>query len=363
VNVKDRKPIRVLAVSILVIVLYFALFPYPLGKELVAKPAWALDIASAAAGGLPVRGTSAGSDAAAPFRLGEFFGYVSGDGRLLYMDRLLFQVALTDKGFINFPRIGSTWIFQDIAGNREFAFSGTGYPLLSQDAGRLFTVKTDITGINALDNSGDVLWTRDFPCLMTSVSISADVILVGLLNGDLQIVDARGVMTAQGAPGGSRIAIILGCAASRDGRRIAAVSGIDPQFLTVFGLEGASLRQLSQVRLSSDFRREVPISFSPEAKYIVFQGVDGAELYEPESRARAGYHFSGGLSCYAFLGQGTLAILGGGESNRELLVVKPFASPLSKERFRASGVSLAAIGNGFLLGIEGSLLRIDLREM
>jgi hypothetical protein len=364
-NATKKRPIRLVLFSILVIVLYFAFFPYPLGKELVAVPAWVLDLSSAAAGSLPMQPLDDGGTAqTVSFRHDTLFGYVTSTGRLTYLDRPYFQVALTDKGFINFSRLDTTWIFRNPKGEREFAFSGNGYPLLSRDAGRIFTVKTGVTGISELDTGGGVLWTRDFPCLISSISVASDFVLVGLINGGLQIIDGKGAVAAEAVLGQSRISVVFGCALSRDGGFIAAVSGIDPQYLTMLRKEGASLRVVSRTRLSSDFRREIRIAFSPDDRYIVFEGTGGAALFDPASQSLFGYSLAGGLAHYAFLpGRPVIALLGGSGTRRELEIVAPFSAPSSIETFTAETSSLESLGDALLLGIDGFLLKIDLEEL
>ena len=97
---KKRRPASIFFTSVLLIVLYFALFPYPLGKELVAKPVWAVSVVPAPsnspAGGEPA--PTAGPQGAFPFRLGDVFGYVEPDGTLLHVGHRLFQVALSRSG-------------------------------------------------------------------------------------------------------------------------------------------------------------------------------------------------------------------------------------------------------------------------
>jgi hypothetical protein len=360
---KRKRPIRVFLASIIVIVAYFALFPYPLGRELVARPVWAADLSAAQTGVMP-ESTSAGSEAPASFRLGGVFGYVTLHGEVQYMDRPLFGVMLTDAGFINYSRIGTTWFFQDQQGRKKFSFSGEGYPLLSDDAGRLFTVKSDTTGVRELDRNGDTIWSRDFPSLVTSLSVQPDYLLAGLLSGVLQLVDRRGALAAEYAPAESRIPVILGCAVSADGSLIAAVSGIDPQTLVVLERRENAYRLASQLVLGSQFRREVRIRFSPDMRTLVLEGDGAARIYDIRSREISALTLPGGLSSFTFLPDRRVAVfLGGDPSRRELVVAKSSRSLYSREFFPASATFLGRIGDGILLGIDSRLLRIDLEEM
>ncbi len=358
-NAKRNSPFKLILAALSVIVAYFLLFPYPMGRETVPAQGWALET-----GGQPADAAELREEGtAAPFRLGNEFGYVSGDGRLLYRANPLFQVALTDAGFINFARMGSTWFFQNTRGERVFSFSGSGYPLLGPGARRIFTVSADLTGMREYDANGEPLWSRDFPSLITCLSVRPDHLLVGLLDGSLELVGGKGEKLADCAPGGSRIPVILGCAVSEDGRRFAAVSGVDGQLLVVWEKKGPDYREAARIPLDSDFRREARMEFSPDGSYLIVEGPSSANLYDSSSRRMSSVPLSGSLEGFAFLRDGACAFIAGAGSARELVICRPFSPPLLRETFRAGAVSLGAVEGAALLGADGVLLRIDLKEM
>lgn len=361
-NVKRKNPFKLFLAALFVIVAYFALFPYPLGKELVPKPDWALSIGADAAPAAAAAERQA--ESFAPFQLAGTFGYVDGDGGLVFKGNPLFRVALTDAGFINFTRIGSTWIFQDIRGNRVFSFSGNGYPVLSRGAERLFTISTDLTGIREYDTDGEPLWSRDFPSLITCLSMQSDYVLAGLLNGSLQLVGRAGEELVDYAPSGSRIPVIFGCAVSMDGRRIAAVSGVDGQFLSVLERQGSDFRPVSHIPLDSDFRSEIRMEFSPDGRYLVLEGSGSAVVYDCASRRIFTTSLSAGLAGFTFLQKsGSTAFCAWNGSRAELVISKPFANPFFRESFPAGSVYIGEIDGAILLGIDTTLARIDLEEM
>jgi hypothetical protein len=186
-SVRKKQPVRVLFAAIAFIVFYFILFPYPLGRELVAHPRWAIPVPTA-----PGTTPSGAQGTPAPFQLGNLFGYVEGDGTVLYAGATPYRVALSAGGFVNYTRLGTDWILQDPSGRRVTTFSGSGYPLLGPEGSRLFNVKSDLSGIIELDHGGGLLWERDFPTMMTTASLQGDLLFVGLLGGSLQLLDGTG---------------------------------------------------------------------------------------------------------------------------------------------------------------------------
>ncbi|MGA2976084.1 MAG: hypothetical protein ABSF77_12305 [Spirochaetia bacterium] len=357
--VKKKRPLSVFFAALIIILFYFLLFPYPLGKDLVARPVWAVPVPKT-----PVAAPAGAPGPAAPFQLGDTFGYVSAEGAVVYAARTLFRVALSDAGFVNYTRLGTDWIVQSPGGGRILSFSGNGYPLLSPEGDRIFNVKSDLSGLIELDSSGETLWSRDFPAMMTSISLHGDSLLVGLLNGTLVLLNRKGYPVLEYAPAGSRIPVIVGDAVSADGSLIASISGIDPQYLTVIRRRAAGQTALARLVLSSDFRREARMAFSPDARFLLFETEQGAGLFDPGSRRTSWVMLRGALSGMAFAAAGRYAALSAQDGARaELAIIDPFNRPLYRESFAARELTLGSVGNQILIAWEGWLLRVNVEEL
>jgi hypothetical protein len=354
-SARKKRPARVFLVALLVIVLYFLLFPYPLGHEIVAVPVWALAVPPAGTVS-PVEGPSS-----APFRLGDLFGFVGGNGGFLHVEKALYRVALSRRSFINYSRLGTDWILENAQGGRVLSFSGFGYPILGEDGGRIFIVKSDLSGLIEIDRNGDLSWSRDFPAMITSLSLQKERVLVGLLNGSLLVLDGTGGPVFENAPGGSRIPAIFGAALSSDGATIAAISGIDPQYLTVLHRVGSTYSELARTALVTDFRREARMQFSTDSRCLLLEGRNAAGFFDPQSRRLSWIGAQGTLAGVSFPGRGRYAAF----ATRDGAVVhlrclSPFGYPIFMETFPAQQLFLGDIDGGLLLGLDGRLLRIDL---
>jgi hypothetical protein len=352
--------------AVAVILLYFILFPHPLGTELVAHPAWAINLPLAES--LPPGGRSADRDGdgglVAAFHLGDLFGFVDPSGRLLHAERALFRVALSNRGFVNYTRIGSDWVLRDPGGERLFSFAGRGYPLASADGNRVFVVKTDLTGVQELDGNGEVLWSRDFPSMLASVSVEGKHLLAGLIDGSLELVDATGAAVFTHVPAGSRIPVILAVAAAPDGSHLAAVSGIDRQWLIVLARKGASYAEVSRSVLPVEFRKELRLAFSPDSRYLALEGDGMAGLYDPASRRLSWIQLEGALAGVSFLGTGrAAALLAGAGSDWRLTIAAPPESVLCGQSFSGKAAFVGSLDGQILLAVDGRLLRVDVEAM
>ena len=372
-SVTRKRPAAVFFAALFAILLYFVLFPYPLGKEYVVRPAWAVTVP--APGDPGASASPAGETGLAPFRSGALFGYVDARGRFAHVEKVLAQAALSDAGFVNYTRLGTDWIMYDPRGARMLSFSGSGYPFLGPDTGRIFVVKSDLGGLTEIDRGGDVLWSRDFPALLTTLSVRGDALLAGFINGRLLMLDSKGTALFDGLPAGaasagtSRIPVALGAAASPDGRRAASIGGIDPQVLSVFERVGSTFVQRSSERLASDFRREARISFSPDGRFIAFEGPDSGSLYDPLASRAVSLPLLGQVAGIAFPGQGRFAAFvarvdgtpqpGQPAGAADLLVTRPFVGTVFRESFPVGDLFVGTVDGQLLIGLDGRLLRMD----
>jgi hypothetical protein len=103
----------------------------------------------------------------------------------------------------------------------------------------------------------------------------------------VEVLDSSGSRIYYFEPGGSRYAVILGCAISRDGSMLGIISGIDQQrflMLERFGSTGGDYRVVYHEFLETGFRRPVHILFIDEDRRLVFEREGGLGCYNIRSR-------------------------------------------------------------------------------
>src|SRR5208283_1832169 len=158
------------------------------------------------------------------------------------------------------------------------------------------------------------------------------------------LLNGKGLPLFEYSPGGSRIAVIVGSAVAPDNSLIAAVSGIDPQVLTVFRRGSSGYASLATLRLSSDFRREIRMGFSPDSRFCFLEGMSGAGLFDPGAQTLRWVSLRGRIAGAAFPGHGRLAAFSSRDGGRAQLVIEPPAGvPIYREEFAAQEVSLGSI--------------------
>ena len=364
---------RLMLFAPVVIILHLLLFPYPLGRELVVVPRWAVSVQPPDQPGAVSNVTGNAQDAApragldaVPFHLGDLFGYVSPGGALAHLERALYQVTIAPTGYVAYGRLDTDWILRGPNGDSQGAYSSYGYPLLGSEGRRLLVVKTDLSGIQELARTGDVLWSRDFPAPVTSASAEADLTAAGLLNGSLMVLDRQGAVVLDARPGPSRIRVIYGVSLSQDGRLLAAVSGIDPQRITLWRRSESGFDAFDARIIPTSFRREVRVSFSPNGRVLLLEGNAAVGAYRIALHRLTWLPVAGSLQAVSFLDrENTVAITAGSTTSNQLILFEPPQSPFLSVPVPV-GVTLSTVNGQLLLGVPAlpqgnppQLLRLD----
>jgi hypothetical protein len=348
-----RKKSRIwIIVTLLLVPVYLFLFPRPAGRETIVKPVWVLDLRRA----LP-EGGGQGVEVF-PFRAGARFGYAGVDGRLLYSGLVRHQVALSARGFINYGSRPEHVVFMDPGGEFQFSVQTFGYPLLEEGGEVLYSVNTDLGGLKRLGPDGEVLWQGEFSSPVTSVALRGEECLIGLLDGRAALYGPGGELLTRLDPAGSRISVILGTALS-DGGGLAVVSGIDPQRLVL--AEGQRYESVRTVELSSDFRREVAMRFSPGGRFLYVEQEDGLLVLESARDRVSRLPLSGRLKSLA-VGREFAVAAAGDSSRSRLTVFRPLAAPVAVASLPGGGAWSRVSGRSVFVGLEDELLRADLVE-
>ena len=106
---------KIFAFVIPLLAAYILLAPTVIQKELTFKPQWITDLTRAAIA------SAAESPESYPFRLGRLFGYISGEGELIYAEQALYNAAIGDDFFLNYSNVPNNLIARDKSGSIMFS--------------------------------------------------------------------------------------------------------------------------------------------------------------------------------------------------------------------------------------------------
>jgi hypothetical protein len=341
-------------------VLYIFAAARPIPRETILVPRW---LSSLESGYTMSLGRAEAEEAPEdpsplPFRLGDRFGYVDSRGGLIInqiKERNLFQSGPYWAEYDDAPE---SIAILDNRGNPVYTIdesgSTQGYPLYLD--GRLFLAGKDGNSLIALDGEGKALWSYEFAAPLICADAAAGYILTGALDGVVEILNPEGQRFYVFEPGGSRISIILGCAISRDGRRLGIISGIDDQrflLLERYGDPGrGEFRVVHHEFLGDGFRRNVHISFIDNDNQVIFERPGGIGVYDLRNRAGRTVPLEGTIQALDTEGGGGIffAINALPGRQKELVGIRLPGTIVLKAPFRSDRAYLHRAGSRLYLG-------------
>jgi hypothetical protein len=276
-----------LIMGLCVFVVYVFVAARPVPVETILIPRWISSLESDYSSLMKEDGQ--GGEYLVPFKLGSSFGYTDAQGRFA-INRVIRDaedgkagISLSEDRWAEFESTPAAITVRNPQGGSLMTIENVrGYPLFLD--GRIFLIGEEQTSLSLADDRGNLLWTCDFAAPLTSIDAAAGLVLTGSLDGVVELLDISGKRVHVFEPGGSRLAVILGCRISRDGSRLAIVSGYDDQRFLLQERFGNTYNTVYHEFLEDGFRHAVHISFIENDTWIAFERQGGLGLYEIETR-------------------------------------------------------------------------------
>jgi hypothetical protein len=219
-----------------------------------------------------------------PFELAGRFGYVDFQGHFVLNRVKEGYVSLSKDRWAEYQALPESIEVRNPLSSRITTIQNSrGYPQFLDD--RVFIIHYEQTSLSLVDESGTIQWTHDFAAPLTYMDAAAGLIVTGTLDGTVELLDGNGrLVFPPFEPGGSRYSVILGCRISRDGSKLAIVSGLDPQRFLLLERFGDSYKVIYHEFLPQGFRREVHLSFIDNDNRVVFERNGGLGIYTIQTR-------------------------------------------------------------------------------
>jgi hypothetical protein len=351
-----------LTAGILVFLIYMFAAARPIPVETVLRARWLTSLES----NYPVvmgEDLRAGDEAfRIPFRAGNRFGYLGEDGR--------FSINKLRSGYVSMSE--TAWTEYGAAPDRIEIFDPLNQPLLTLEKprgyplfldNRIFLVGQEQNSITALDAEGNESWRYDFSAPLSCVDAAAGLLLTGSLDGVVELLDSSGrLVFTPFEPGGSRLAVILGCALSKDGSRLAVVSGIDDQRFLLLEKSAETYRVIYHEFLSDGFRRPVHVSFIDNGRRVVFEREGGLGLYDIENRSGVFLPLEGEIVALDGSGSDSLLFvissLGGDE--KKLAALSLPGRIILEAPFKSKSAFLGRRGSRIYVGGDSGMVSFEL---
>ncbi|MDR0568217.1 MAG: WD40 repeat domain-containing protein [Spirochaetaceae bacterium] len=312
-----------------------------------------------------------------PFFLGSrtagHFGYVDKEGN--------FTVNQSLKGNRNVYLSPSAWAEHDaIPGTIEVRNplnqpaavipGGLGYPMFLDK--RMFLVNSGLNSLSALNETGGIQWTYDFAAQITVIDGANGLILAGLLNGTVEVLNDQGKRIFAFEPGGSRISVIYGCAMAQNGSRFAVISGVDLQRFLLLerysdagdSAGGVEYKVIYHEFLEEGFRRPVHIEFVDNDERIAFERQGGLGLYEIRSRTSLKLPLAGEIKELDSIGNDRLLFLvtSQGKLEKRLVAIRFPGTIIIEAPFKSEYTFLGRQDSRIYIGGNMTLAAFELEK-
>ncbi|GHV12098.1 hypothetical protein FACS189491_04480 [Spirochaetia bacterium] len=368
---QKKKKYWMIAVLLLFVIYIFAA-TQPIPEERILIPRWLSSLDS----GYPVSITndtspnsSAGMEqfegdgtgtAYIPFRLGNHFGYIDDSGSFSINRTLQGYLSISDTRWAEYRAKPESIEIRDPQGENLLRIEkGQGYPLFLDN--RTFLIADEQNTLSALDDKGNILWTHDFAAPLTCIDAAAGLVLTGSLDGVVDVLNSEGRRIFSFEPGGSRLAVILGCSISRDGSRLGIISGIDDRrflLLERFGVPESGEYKVSYHEFLEDgFRGAVHISFIDSDNWVVFERQGGLGIHDLGSRTMVKIPLDGKIAALETEGSsGLLFVITSQSKEQKRLVAIDLPGRIIMETpIKSDNIFLTRRGSRLYLG-GGSIL-------
>jgi len=364
-GVKENRKIWFIAGFVL-FTAYFFIAARPIPVETVLIPCWLNSIETGTPTYLGGSPDSIPSPQRIPFDLGSRFGYISRNGLLSINQIKKANVSLSAERWAEYEAEPGRIAIHDNDGEPVTVIENPrGYPFFLD--GRTFLIGGDQTAISAIDEAGGTSWTYEFPSPLTCVDSATGLVLVGSLDGVVGLLDNRGKQVFSFEPGGSRYSVILGCAISRDGSRLALISGIDDQrflILERFGASASDYKVVYHEFLDDGFRRPVHITFVENDRWVVFERRGGLGFYDIHSRKSGKVELDGELCAIDNSGgqEMIFAVISHSGNDKELIGIRLPGRVIIESPFKSEEAFLGRMDSRLILGGGQTLVSFDLEK-
>ncbi|MDR1363664.1 MAG: WD40 repeat domain-containing protein [Spirochaetaceae bacterium] len=314
----------VIAAAVLAALLYAFIAAGPVTEETVLSSNWIKPVESGYSENIDR------NEQLIPFELGASFGYISQDGRFSINKTKKAYASLSSYFWAEYGAQDNLIDVKNPYGETVFNIEdGYGYPFFLDS--RSFIMHNEQNSVSQIEDvqngssgAAKIAWTYDFASPLSCVDAAAGLFLAGTLDGTIELLDNAGRRVYFSEPSGSRVAAVFGCALSKDGKKIALVSGIDEQRFILIEQFGATWRITFHEFLGEGLRRNVYVMFVDNDNKVAFERESGLGVYDIKSHTSYSVPLDGEITALDSSGSNGMLFLisSKNEYNKKLVGIK-----------------------------------------
>lgn len=251
----------VFLIGLILITVYYFLFPRSSGKEIIVSPESLIILEQ-----IDSR-VSPSSIPASVVRSGNTTGYLNSSHELLSVFQA--ERMAVDRHWIAVSGDDGLSLMEP-DGRLISRIHDSGYPISRN--GQLFLYRNNFGVLSKINpQDGRYLWSMEFISAISVLEAIPGKTLIGLLDGRIELIDDSGNILLTYRPGGSRVEAVYGGALSDDGSKVALISGLDPQRFVLLEERKNGYRPIAHHDTETDFRRLVSIDFIRHGGQVLYE--------------------------------------------------------------------------------------------
>jgi len=268
--VAEKKRKKWLILSFVVFIVYLFVASSPIPEETVLVNRWIVATPQTGSENQDPKVLPPSTRTWIPFKAADRFGYFDTEGRFAFNRPIENYVSLSPTLWAEYGSQDDQIDVHTVNDDGIIHLKNPqGYPFFGDN--KIFVVGREQNSIESVDTSGKILWKYDYNAPITALDGEADLVLIGGLNGTIEVLDNQGKSIFSFEAGGSRIPVITGARLSRDGKKIALISGIDRQRFILLERSGPTYKVSYHEYLDQGFRRPVFLAFIDRGRKIAFE--------------------------------------------------------------------------------------------
>lgn len=346
---KSKPPVIPVTVALCVVYILFSM--RPADKEILLSPEWTQDISH-------VQEYTEG-ESTIPFKLSHNIGYFTSSGKVVSSIAFPFKAAISDQWYAPYASDNQSSAFYLPDGTKAGVIDEAGFPFFQDD--RIFVMSPGGTSFAKCNEDGVREWSFEYFSPITAFSSSEGGVVAGYADGTLIAFTLEGKTDQRFAPGGSDFEVILGADISRDGQKVACVSGQDPQRFVVAEKKDAHSKIIFHEYLEDAVTRQTLVRFSLNSHFVYFGGRDFLGIVDLRRSECMKIPMKGRVSQVEFSGDGKLTyVLSKDKDEFTVTVFEDYVHKMLSFSFKGTSGFIQTDGSDLFVGRDRKISKISL---
>lgn len=208
-----------------------------------------------------------------PFRLKNYCGYFTPDGKLVSLQAVPYKAAICDSFYSLYSADAENISIINSSGKEQTVLRTAGFPFLQNN--RIFVFAPGGNSVAEYTSTGAKRWIYEGYNPITAFNSSQKGAVIGFADGELVCLAPNGDQRFSFNPGGSNYEVIFGADIAKKANLFACLSGIDQQRFLLCSFENSQHKVIFHEFLKKNYKNQAFVHFSDDSNTVYFQYAGG----------------------------------------------------------------------------------------